>query len=159
MSVIQTNTWTCDICGATDGVSKDTDAYSDPVVVPPKGWLTDLVVPIEYRIHPLNDCADACPTCADTPNWRLYKARNSFPQEVIDKLGRHPRVGDWYMPCCIEDLQRVGEGLIYDLPDLLEENGGSIWGSLEEAIADCESTDGPADPARVALLKAQEEAS
>ena len=40
MGILQTNYFTCDVslCGFTTSRSEESGPYSDPVIVPPKGW-------------------------------------------------------------------------------------------------------------------------
>jgi len=57
MPVIQTNTWTCEVCGAIEVDSRETSMYSDPVVCPPGGrdWDHVEAAPGDWRL--------ACPDC------------------------------------------------------------------------------------------------
>lgn len=54
MSVTITWVWTCDHCGARAEVTRETSAWSDPVVTPPDGWQSP------------DEGADICPDCART---------------------------------------------------------------------------------------------
>jgi len=72
VSVVQINLWTCDLCGKRSAQSERTSAYSDPVIVPPAGWRTDLEVPQEKRSDPSFDICDACPECVAEPDWSNY---------------------------------------------------------------------------------------
>ena len=56
MSIIQTNTWTCEICGKQESTTMETGPWSDPVVTPPRpGW------DIQSATDKL-----ACPECTDS---------------------------------------------------------------------------------------------
>jgi hypothetical protein len=52
MGIVQTNTFTCEVCGKVETKSEEVGMYSDPVVVPPDGWA-----------HRESDDKLACPEC------------------------------------------------------------------------------------------------
>lgn len=138
MSVIQTNTWTCDICGATETTGGVTMPWVDPVVSPPRDWTADLEVPFSVRSHATDYSCEACPKCAADPNWDKYVERQSmpkYPESIINNLGRLPRAGDWFMPCCLEDLELITAEDLPGMPELISEGGGDVFSSLDAALA------------------------
>lgn len=92
MSVVQENHWTCDLCGKVVVERVETDAYSDPTVLPPDGWTAYLAIPEEFREHPLMTVGDGCPECAAAPDWKRYRGtveeRGTFSEEVDDDIVR-----------------------------------------------------------------------
>lgn len=64
MAVYQINIWVCESegCNNVETTSQETDAYSDPVVVPPSGW--------DYIEQPdkIPDERLACPFCLKENN-------------------------------------------------------------------------------------------
>lgn len=71
-----------------------------------------------------------------------------WPQRILDRLGgRAPIVGDWVMPCCIQDLRRVEDqeeidAVLESIEDDFDD-GSSWWPTLEDALRDLEASDGP----------------
>jgi len=62
-----------------------------------------------------------------------------WPPEIIDQLGREPRIGDWYAECCIEDLREIKTA--EELANLLEIQddgwtGGTFWPDEKTALAE-----------------------
>jgi len=61
----------------------------------------------------------------------------SWPNRIIESLGREPKVGDWFAECCEEDLFQIEDDIA--LGDLAasydgEDTGGNVWPTKEEAI-------------------------
>lgn len=138
MSAIQTNIWTCDICGATATTGGVTMAYVDPLVVPPDGWDVNLEVPLSLHAGPHEDYCDACPQCAAAPNWDKYVERLSmpkYPDSIICYLGRLPRAGDWYVQCCLEDMMLITADDLSWLAGSIAEVGGDVFPTLDAALA------------------------
>jgi hypothetical protein len=73
MSVTAIHLWTCDLCGLRNSRAESTSAYSDPVITPPTGWVSDLDVPPEFRRIQNMDVCDACPECQQSPDWSNYR--------------------------------------------------------------------------------------
>lgn len=59
-----------------------------------------------------------------------------WPDWIVKALGREPQVGDWYAPCCEEDLERITDiEDLRDIQDLIGDGlGGRFWATQEAAL-------------------------
>lgn len=74
MTRIQTNAFTCDICGATAETREQVNVSADILVQLPDGWGEPFIPPAVAKSRSEIAC-DACPACALNPDWSKYQAR------------------------------------------------------------------------------------
>lgn len=62
----------------------------------------------------------------------------TWPQRIIDQLGREPQVGDWFAECCIEDFMQLDSDLLEELRQHYadEDSGGRFWKTEAEGRAE-----------------------
>lgn len=92
---------------------------------------------------PAGRTASEQPAAAPASSTSRAPTSARWPSRVLQRLGREPRVGDWYAECCRLDLRQLATP--EDVEDLRElysdgDTGGGFWDSWEKAdreVANC----------------------
>ncbi len=74
-----------------------------------------------------------------------------WSDRVLLKLGREPRIGDWYAPCCVLDLSRIDDADDLEwIHESVDDLGVMLWPTLAAALADLEDDSREAGPEEAA---------